>query len=534
MHLASANPKDLVEKQHYDSRRLTGWGVLLAASVFSCLCVRASGAEAKPALRLGAQGYFEAPGIDVMVVPGRLSGRTPGRSRDHPERSPGRHERRSCGWSRRPGQWAPVPVQLASRRRPRGGADLGHAGLPRPCQGQEGIQPHRVSRSAPHVHGEGARRRDPRCGSSWISRAPLPSGVGRPRGLQPRALSRSRCSGRAGTSIDAPASSHDSRTVPCGLDERRQVQPRSLREREAAGDRAGERPPAPGDRERPGRATASRREDQPPERLVRRPIPGARRSDGGCGRMARDAPARLAGWRYGPVVHVSQVGYHPAQPKVAVIERDAADQRSGPAALLQDRGGRASASGCSRRSPRVWGPFLRYQYLQFDFSRGRGRGDLRRRIRRFPHRALPHRPRRVQAGRLAADPGVLPAGADVPHASRGEVPRVARPVSHGRRPDGADERRPLRRLSPGGDAPSRSTRQGSPVPGLNAGGWHDAGDDDLRVESQAGEVYVLALAYEAFGPRLDSTTVDQRKRLVGIRRARRNPRHRCSRSSTGP
>ena len=48
MHLASANPKDLVEKQHHDSRRLTGWGVLLAASVFSCLCVRASGAEANP------------------------------------------------------------------------------------------------------------------------------------------------------------------------------------------------------------------------------------------------------------------------------------------------------------------------------------------------------------------------------------------------------------------------------------------------------------------------------------------------------
>src|SRR4029079_11839202 len=49
------------------------------------------------------------------------------------------------------------------------------------------------------------------------------------------------------------------------------------------------------------------------------------------------------------------------------------------------------------------------------------------------------------------------------------------------------------------------------------GGWHDAGDDDLRIESQAGEVYVLALAYEAFGVRDDDTTVDEARRLVAIR-----------------
>src|SRR6185312_12548055 len=60
-------------------------------------------------------------------------------------------------------------------------------------------------------------------------------------------------------------------------------------------------------------------------------------------------------------------------------------------------------------------------------------------------------------------------------------------------------------------------RPGDPVPGLNVGGWHDAGDDDLRIESQAGEVYVLALAYETFGVRDDDTTVDEARRLVEIR-----------------
>jgi len=54
------------------------------------------------------------------------------------------------------------------------------------------------------------------------------------------------------------------------------------------------------------------------------------------------------------------------------------------------------------------------------------------------------------------------------------------------------------------------------VPGLNVGGWHDAGDDDLRVESQAGEAYILSLIYEAFNIQEDNTTIDQDNRLVEI------------------
>lgn len=40
---------------------------------------------------------------------------------------------------------------------------------------------------------------------------------------------------------------------------------------------------------------------------------------------------------------------------------------------------------------------------------------------------------------------------------------------------------------------------GDVVPGLNVGGWHDAGDYDIRVESQANEAYILALAVENLG-----------------------------------
>jgi len=57
---------------------------------------------------------------------------------------------------------------------------------------------------------------------------------------------------------------------------------------------------------------------------------------------------------------------------------------------------------------------------------------------------------------------------------------------------------------------------GDRVPGLNIGGWHDAGDDDLRVESQAGTVHLLSLAWEEFRPELDATTINQENRQVDI------------------
>jgi hypothetical protein len=59
-------------------------------------------------------------------------------------------------------------------------------------------------------------------------------------------------------------------------------------------------------------------------------------------------------------------------------------------------------------------------------------------------------------------------------------------------------------------------QSGEPVPGLNVGGWHDAGDFDLRVESQADTIQGLALAYEAFDVQYDNTTINQQERVVEI------------------
>jgi hypothetical protein len=56
------------------------------------------------------------------------------------------------------------------------------------------------------------------------------------------------------------------------------------------------------------------------------------------------------------------------------------------------------------------------------------------------------------------------------------------------------------------------------VPGLNRGGWHDAGDYDLRVESQIGTARLLSIIHETFDVQYDQTTIDQKKRIVEIHR----------------
>ena len=50
----------------------------------------------------------------------------------------------------------------------------------------------------------------------------------------------------------------------------------------------------------------------------------------------------------------------------------------------------------------------------------------------------------------------------------------------------------------------------------NQGAWHDAGDFDLRVESQSETVLGLTLAYEQFNEKYDNTTIDQRSHIVEI------------------
>lgn len=224
-------------------------------------------------------------------------------------------------------------------------------------------------------------------------------------------------------------------------------------------------------------------------------------------------PHCVKDWVYDPVVQTSQLGYHPAQPKVAIIELDKRQARRETVSLykITDRGDQQIVSATGQE----WGRFLRYTYLKFDFSDVKEEGLYQVRYGRSASSVF----------RIAKD--IYDRGAWQPvleyflpvqmcHMRVNEKYRVWHGCCH------MDDARmaPVDYNHIDGYEQGLSTltkyQPGDVVPGLNIGGWHDAGDFDLRVESQAGEVYILALAYEAFGENYDATSIDQLTRITEI------------------
>lgn len=78
-------------------------------------------------------------------------------------------------------------------------------------------------------------------------------------------------------------------------------------------------------------------------------------------------PNAVPGWVREPNVGFSQVGYRPAQPKVSVIELDKADKVRSRASVWK-----VEADGSSHEAftgpVKVWGDYFKYRYAKFDFT----------------------------------------------------------------------------------------------------------------------------------------------------------------------
>jgi len=224
-------------------------------------------------------------------------------------------------------------------------------------------------------------------------------------------------------------------------------------------------------------------------------------------------PNIVQDWLYTPVVQTSQVGYHPAQPKVAVIELDKREaNRALPILYKITENGAQQVFSANGQD---WGQFLRYNYVKFDFTSITEEGLYK----------VAYGTSESSIFRIASD--VYDRGVWQPvleyflpvqmcHMRVNEKYRVWHGLCHNN-----DARMaPINYNHIDGYVQGGSTltkyQPGDAVPGLNVGGWHDAGDFDLRVESQSGEFYILAMAYEAFNVNYDATTICQEAKLVEI------------------
>jgi hypothetical protein len=225
-------------------------------------------------------------------------------------------------------------------------------------------------------------------------------------------------------------------------------------------------------------------------------------------------PHAVEGWQSAPVVQVSQVGYHPQQQKIAVIELDAKDARRPAASLLRinENGG---FDNILKAQPIDWGNFLRYHYLHFDFTKVTKPGMY---VIQYGNDTT--RPFQISDSVYARNVWQPTLEYFLPvqmcHMRVNDKYRVWHGFCH------MDDARmaPIDSNHFDGYMQGISTlttyKSGETVKGLNVGAWHDAGDFDLRVESQAETVYGLTLAYESFDVKYDNTTINQQTHVVEI------------------
>ena len=225
-------------------------------------------------------------------------------------------------------------------------------------------------------------------------------------------------------------------------------------------------------------------------------------------------PSINTAWRYKPVIQVSQVGYHPEQVKFAVIELDKLTDSFKPIQLIKINDNSETVVK-DDANPVLWGKFLRYKYLRFDFTDVKTEGLYK--IKYGNVESNEFEIKKDIYSQNVWQPTLeyfLPV--QMCHMKVEDGYRVWHGLCH---MDDATMA-PINKDHFDGYSQGPSTltkyKSGEHVPGLNIGGWHDAGDYDLRVESQAGTVYNLALAYEFFKNDYDQTTINEKTRLTEI------------------
>ena len=225
-------------------------------------------------------------------------------------------------------------------------------------------------------------------------------------------------------------------------------------------------------------------------------------------------PHAIPGWIRKPNIGFSQIGYTPEQPKVAVIELDKAAQPLSYATLMRIKSDGTSEEAL-RSDIRPWGTYFKYNYVKFDFSEMRQPGVY------F-----------IQYGDTRTNDFLIDehvydkitdATTDVwvpIHMNHMYVNEAYR-TWHGEPfKEGYLQAPPSDHFDLHSQGASTDTKY-KPyelIPGLNIGGFFDAGDFDIETGSNINVVQNLIRTWELFKPQRDETFVSQAQRYVDLHR----------------
>ena len=226
-------------------------------------------------------------------------------------------------------------------------------------------------------------------------------------------------------------------------------------------------------------------------------------------------PDVIPNWTRPPMIAHSQVGYAPDFPKVAVLELD--PKYTGPKTakvlrLMEDGSYKLAFEGPITPST----PWLRYVYSKFDFTSVKDPGLYV--IEYADQRTAPFPISKDAYANIWQDSLDHHIAEQMDHVSVREGYRMWHGASHlddgrlapvvGEQFDGWNQ----------GSATDGKYKGGDHIPGMNVGGWYDAGDFDLEEPAQLNVIQSLALAYREFHLKYDELSVDEATREVEMHR----------------
>ena len=223
----------------------------------------------------------------------------------------------------------------------------------------------------------------------------------------------------------------------------------------------------------------------------------------------------IDGWIREPNIGFSQIGYLTSQPKIAIIELDKKDKPLKKATVYKvDENGKVSQVFSNKII--AWGDYYKYHYVKFDFSAITTPGV-------YFIQYGDYKTNHFLIGDNVYDQ-MTDATSDIwipihmNHMFVNEAYRVwhGEPFKEGylQAPPNTDHF-DLHWQGPTTDTKYKGLQL---IPGLNTGGFFDAGDFDIETGSNIGVTQNLVQTWEYFKPLRDQTFVDEKQRYVDLHR----------------
>lgn len=223
----------------------------------------------------------------------------------------------------------------------------------------------------------------------------------------------------------------------------------------------------------------------------------------------------INGWIREPNIGFSQVGYLPNQQKVAVIELDKKDKPLTKASLYKV-GNDGNASEVFSGNITSWGDYFKYHYVKFDFTSVTTPGIYYIQYGNFKTNNFLIESSVYDKITDATSDIWIPIHMN--HMTVNEGYRVwhGEPFKEGYRqaPPNSDHF-DLHWQGPTTDTKFKALEL---IPGLNVGGFFDAGDFDIETGSNINVVQNFVQTWEYFKPKRDQTFVSQQQRYVDLHR----------------